>query len=90
MIDDAGPVLDAGEVGRALVDAIRAENRDAVVVDGGSYLRVRVPRRCRLTRSAIERVLGRPFRFPADLELVMPSFKGALTLTAEEAIWEAR
>jgi nucleoside-diphosphate-sugar epimerase len=88
--DGVGPVLEAGAVGRALVEALRADNPDVVVVDREAYLRVLAPGRCRLTRAAIESALGRAFRLPGDLELVMPSFKGALTVNSDEAIWEAR
>jgi hypothetical protein len=59
------------------------------VHDRGSYLRVLSPDRCVVTRLAIERQLGRPVRLPADLELVMPSFKGRLHIDAERAVWEA-
>ena len=90
MTDQVGPVLEASETGRAVIEAIRADNADVVVIDGDAYLRVLVPRRCRLTRAAIEAALGRAFRLPGDLELVMPSFKGAFKVTADEAIWEAR
>jgi hypothetical protein len=88
--DGVGPVLEASETGRALIEAIRADNADVVVIDRDAYLRVLVPGRCRLTRAAIEAALGRAFRLPGDLELVMPSFKGAFTVTADEAAWEAR
>jgi hypothetical protein len=43
-----------------------------------------------VTRQAIEQQLGRPVLLPADLELVMPSFKGRLRIDAERAVWEAK
>jgi toluene monooxygenase system protein D len=87
--DDAvGPVLLAGETTKAIVQAIRELNRRVSVQDRGSYVRVLVPKRCRLTREAIERVAGRPFRLPGDLEEVMPSFRGRLTMSDDEAVWE--
>jgi toluene monooxygenase system protein D len=58
------------------------------VQDRGSYVRVLVPGRCRVTRESIEAALGRPFALPADLELVMPSFMGAFTVTDDEAVWD--
>jgi toluene monooxygenase system protein D len=82
-----GPVLEAGEVGRAIARAICEANPDASVQDRGAYLRVLVPGRCAVRRDAIERALGRPFRLPADLELVMPSFKGALAISDDEVAW---
>jgi hypothetical protein len=83
-----GPVLLAGEVSRAIVAAIRAQHHEVEVQDRGAYLRVLVPATCRVTRAAIERELGRAFRLPSDLELVMPSFKGVFRVSDEEASWE--
>ena len=84
----AGPVLEAGEVASAIVAAIRELDPNVRVVDRGAYVRVAAERRCRVTRAAIERALGRPFRLPGDLEAVMPSFSGRFTVTDDEAVWE--
>jgi hypothetical protein len=84
-----GPVLDAGPDGAAVLDAIRTLNRDVEVEDRGSYLRVLVPGRCVVTREAIEAARGGSFRLPADLEMVMPSFKGRFTVDEEAAVWTA-
>jgi toluene monooxygenase system ferredoxin subunit len=86
--DDVGPVLQAVPLGTAIVEALRALNPDARVVDRGAYLRVLCLRRCVLTRAAVEERTGAPFRLPGDLELVMSSFKGRLTVSDEEARWE--
>jgi nitrite reductase/ring-hydroxylating ferredoxin subunit len=86
--DDVGPVLQAGPVGRAVVEAIRALNADARVVDRGAYLRVLCRDRCVVTRAAVEERTGAPFRLPGDLELVMSSFKGRFAVTDDEARWE--
>jgi len=40
------------------------------------------------TRDAIEKHLGRPVRFPGELETVMAAFKGALQLSQDEAVWQ--
>ncbi len=87
-----GPVVEASATGRAIVDAIRADNPGVAieVLDRAAYLRVLVADRCRVSRGAIEAALGRGFRLPGDLELVMPSWKGALAITADEVVWEAR
>jgi hypothetical protein len=82
-----GPVLESGAVARAIVDAIVAAHPDAQIVDRGSYWRVLVPGRCRVTRAAIEARLGAPFVLPGDLERVMPSFKGRMILGADEVTW---
>ena len=88
--DSVGPVLESDEVGLAIVAAIRAANRDVTVLDRGGYLRVLVPGRCIVERAAVERVLGRAFRLPRDLELVMPSFKGRIRFTEEQVEWSWR
>jgi len=88
--EGVGPVLESGEVGSAVLAAIRAHNRDVVVTDRGAYLRVAVPRRCLLDRLTVERALGRPFRLPGDLELVMPAFAGYLRIERDRAVWEAQ
>ena len=85
--DDVGPVLEASNAGRAVLEAIRAENVHVKVVDRGAYLRVSVPRRCVVSRAGIERELGRAFRLPGDLEPLMPSFKGLLAVTSDRVEW---
>src|ERR1700757_3162825 len=85
--DRVGPVLQAGTVTNAIIAAIKNLNQDVMVVDRGAYVRVLVPQYCVVTRSAIEKHLGRPFRFPGELETVMSAFKGSLQLNQEDAAW---
>jgi hypothetical protein len=85
--DHVGPVLEASETASAVVRAIRSLNANTVVEDQGSYLRVLAPLRCVVTKQAIEKILGRPFHLPGDLERLMPSFKGTLQVSEEEAVW---
>jgi hypothetical protein len=85
--DRVGPVLQAGPVANAIVAAIEDLNQDVLVVDRGAYVRVLVPRFCIVTRSAIEKHLGRSFRFPGELETVMSAFKGSLELSQDDASW---
>jgi hypothetical protein len=82
-----GPVLAATPTGRAIAGAISEHNPTASVIDRGSYLRVTAPGRCAVTREAIEAHLGAAFELPGDLERVMPSFEGTLTLTEEDVTW---
>jgi toluene monooxygenase system protein D len=86
---NVGPVLLAGAVTDAVVRAIKDLNENASVLDRGSYVRVSVPGRCVLTREAVEGHLGREFRLPMDLELVMPSFSGAFSVDERGAVWTA-
>ncbi|HWM84367.1 MAG TPA: MmoB/DmpM family protein [Kofleriaceae bacterium] len=85
--DWVGPVLEVGELAEAIVEAIREQSESVVVEDRASYVRVLVPSPCVLERAAVERRLGRAFELPRDLEQVMPSFKGTLTITGERAVW---
>jgi len=82
-----GPILEANEVGRAIIAALREQHADLEVQDRGSYLRVLATGRCAVTRRAIERILGRSFQLPSDLEMIMPSFQGAFSVTEDEAAW---
>ena len=85
--DRVGPVLQSGAVATAIIAAIKDLNQDVMVVDRGAYVRVLVPRCCIVTRSAIEKHLGRSFRFPGELETVMSAFKGSLELNQNDAAW---
>src|ERR1700758_1076080 len=85
--DHVGPVLQSGTVANAIVAAIKDLNRDVMVIDRGAYVRVLVPQCCTGTRSAIEKHLGRGFRFPGELEIVMSAFKGSLQLNQDDATW---
>jgi PAS domain S-box-containing protein len=83
-----GPVLQAGMVSDAIISAITDLNKDVLVVDRGAYVRVLAPERCVVTRGSIEEHLGRSIRFPGELEAVMSSFKGAISLSQDEAVWQ--
>ena len=85
--DLVGPVLEAGEVGNAVIAAIRNLNREVLIQDRGSYFRVLVAGQCIVTRQAIEGILGRSFVLATELEQIMPAFKGKLSLTQDVAIW---
>ena len=85
--DRVGPVLQSGAVATAIIAAIKDLNQDVMVVDRGAYVRVLVPRCCVVTRSAIEKHLGRSIRFPGELETVMSAFKGSLVLNQNDAAW---
>ena len=85
--DQVGPVLQSGTVANAIIGAIKDLNRNVLVVDRGAYVRVLVPGCCVVTRAAIEKHLGRPFRFPGELETVMSAFKGSIQLSQDEAAW---
>ena len=88
--DWVGPVL-AGDqnVIPGILDAIRELNPKHEIIDRGGYIRVLCPVVCHLSRRTIEAKLNRPFIFPQDLELIMPSFKGQLFIDEDNASWES-
>jgi len=85
--DGVGPVLTGHPRAQAVLEAIRRLNPSAEIHNRGSYIRVLAPRRCLVTRSAVEDILGQPFDFRAELEIMMPSFKGRMRLDDDEAVW---
>ena len=85
--DGVGPVLTGHPRAQAVLEAIRRLNPSIEIQNRGSYIRVLAPRRCLVTRSAIEDILRQPFDFRAELEIMMPSFKGRMHLDDDEAVW---
>jgi hypothetical protein len=85
----AGPDLFASEVGHAVIEALREDNPELEVRDWGAYLRASAPSRCVLRRAAVERRIGRPFSFPGDLEQIMPSCQGRISIAEDEVVWAA-
>jgi toluene monooxygenase system ferredoxin subunit len=84
-----GPVLEACGVTSAVLDAIREENRDVVVLERGSYVRVLNPGRLVLSAETVSRKLGRDFVLPGDLEKIMTSYRGQLSMGDGRATWSA-
>lgn len=80
-----GPVIQSGEVARAVVAAVEGDNagRAVNVVDRGSYVRIEVEGECVITRASVERELGRPFKL-YELEVNMPSFAGRIDTSTEK------
>jgi toluene monooxygenase system protein D len=85
--EGVGPVLHVTPFAWSVVAVIEEENIDVLVRDEGAYLRVLVPRVCRLSRAGLEAETGLAIRFPGDLELVMSSFTGVPRLTEDDAVW---
>jgi toluene monooxygenase system protein D len=83
-----GPVLEAGLLADAVIAAIQESNQGVTILRRGSYNRVLVPARCAVSRADVENHLGRSLRFPADLEKIMPSFKGDFSVTEDRAEWK--
>jgi hypothetical protein len=82
-----GPVLATGQVADAVIAAITSLNDDVSLLPRGAYVRVRVRVRCVLTEAQVEAELGRPFKIPSDLEAIMPSFVGRLSMKSGCVEW---
>ncbi|MBC3190351.1 MmoB/DmpM family protein [Pseudonocardia sp. C8] len=85
IIDPVGPVLQTGDVARAVAEAAATDNpgKRVDVRDKGSYMRVEVEGgECILRRATIAEELGRPFKM-AELELIMPSFVGRIHTSSD-------
>ena len=83
-----GPVIRAGDFADVVARSIEDDNpgKDVRVVDRGDYVRIHTAQVCHLTRSALERHLGRPFDLRM-LEIEMPSFRGRLSTRDDEFVW---
>jgi toluene monooxygenase system protein D len=85
--ESVGPVLHSTPFARTVISAIRDENEQVIVQDEGAYLRVLVPRICRLSRAGLEAATGVAVRFPGELEVVLSSFTGVMKLTEDGVVW---
>src|SRR5258708_35444883 len=65
--DLVGPVIRAGHLAEAVIEAVEADNpgRDVLVLDRDDYVRIHTSGECRLTRASLERSLGQPFQLAA-------------------------
>jgi toluene monooxygenase system protein D len=82
-----GPVLQATPLGRAIVAAIESSNDDVDIQDEGAYLRVIAHGTCRVSRAAVEAEFGQPIQLPGDLEVIMSSFAGLVSMSENGAVW---
>ena len=80
--NSVGPVLRAGEMADAVIQALEEDNPGKVFViqDHLAYLRIETEGECIMRRETIERALGRPFQMP-ELELNLTSFSGRIETT---------
>ncbi len=77
-----GPVLRAGEVADAVVEALQEDNpgKEFRVEDRVAYVRVETEGECVVRAGTVARVLGRPFKI-AELEVNLSSFSGRIETT---------
>lgn len=81
-----GPVIQAGEMADAIVEAAHDDNpgKEVFVQSRASYVRIELEGECLLRRETIQSKLGRPFRM-SEIEMNMPSFAGQIE-TNDESI----
>jgi toluene monooxygenase system protein D len=84
----AGPVLRAGELTEALIEALKQDNagKELTIADHGGYVRVEGPGGLILNRATAEEMLGRPFAMQ-ELEIHMSGFSGKISMTSESVRW---
>ncbi len=82
----AGPILRAGEVAQAAIEAVEQDNpgKEVHVEDRVAYVRIEVDGECLLTRKSMEEALGRPFEM-RELEINLSSFSGQIEITPDHA-----
>ena len=82
--NNVGPVLRAGEIADAAIEAVYEDNEDkeVTVEDRTAYVRVEVPHECIIRRTTMEEILGRPFQM-RELETVLGSFAGRIETTSD-------
>lgn len=74
-----GPVMRAGDLALAVIEAARVDNPDKEIFvdDKRAYIRIHADQEMWLRRATIEAELGRPFRMN-DLEVDLSSFAGQI------------
>lgn len=74
-----GPVMRAGELAQAVIEAAREDNpgKEVFVDDKRAYIRIHTEQEMILNQRSIEEALGRPFKMN-DLEVDMSSFAGQI------------
>ena len=77
-----GPVLRAGEVADAVVEALQEDNpgKEFTVEDRVAYVRAETEGECVVRAETVAKVLGRPFKI-AELEVNLSSFSGRIETT---------
>jgi toluene monooxygenase system protein D len=83
-----GPVLRMSEDVDAIIAAIEEDNpgTEIEVIDRGAYVRIQAEQRMKVTRTSIEKQLGRPFEM-RQLEPMMSAFAGRIDTTSDVILW---
>ena len=80
-----GPVMNTGEIGEAVIEAIREDNqgRKIEIEEHASYYRVKVEGECLISIATVSDVLGRDV-LVSDIEQNMPSFEGFIRVETDQ------
>ncbi len=80
--NSVGPVLRAGEVADAVVEAMKLDNPDKefVVENRIAYVRVETEGECFIRQETLSDTLGRPITMP-EVEVNLTSFAGRIETT---------
>ena len=86
--DLVGPVIRAGNLAEAVIEAVEADNpgRDVLVLDRDDYVRIHTSGDAGSPAPAWSARSGQPIQLAA-LEIDMPSFKGRLSTRTDEYVW---
>lgn len=80
-----GPVMRTGELGDAVLDAIREDNKDREiqVEEHASYLRIKVMDECLIRLDTLSEMLGRELTW-SEVEGSMPAFEGFIRTSTDQ------
>ncbi len=80
-----GPVVNNGEIGDAVLEAIYEDNqgRKIEVEEHASYIRIKVEKECVLRFDTVSDMLGRDVT-RSDIESNMPSLEGFIRVDSEK------
>jgi toluene monooxygenase system protein D len=83
-----GPVMKAGEIGEAVLDAIREDNagREIQVEEHASYVRIKVRGECCIRLATVREMLGRELPW-SEVEANMPSFEGFIRTGTDQIVF---
>ena len=84
-IRSVGPVMNKGEMGDAVIEAIYEDNseRKIVVEEHASYFRVKVEGECLLRLKTVSDMLGSKVIL-SDIESSVPSFEGFIRVDSDK------
>lgn len=80
-----GPVMKAGEIGEAVIEAIHEDNegRDIKIEEHESYYRVKVAGECTISLQTLSDILGRDI-LVSEIEQNMPAFEGFIRVGSDQ------